>query len=100
MLISIRHVTRYSYLEPVGYTIQSLRLTPASFEGQRVLDWSVGASGAGTPLQFKDGFGNAVDLIAINARHEELVIEAGGRVETEDRNGVVAGLVKITPPRV
>ena len=43
MLISIRHVTRYSYAEPVGYTIQSLRLTPASFEGQRVLDWSVRA---------------------------------------------------------
>ncbi len=100
MLISIRHVTRYSYLEPVGYTIQSLRLTPASFEGQRVLDWSVRAGGAGTSLQFKDGFGNAVDLIAINARHEELVIEAGGTVDTEDRNGVVAGLPEATPTRV
>ena len=31
MLISIRHITRYSYAEPVSYTIQSLRLTPASF---------------------------------------------------------------------
>lgn len=100
MLISIRHVTRYSYAEPVGYTIQSLRLTPASFEGQRVLDWSVRAAGAGTSLQFKDGFGNAVDLIAINARHEELAIEAGGTVETEDRNGVVAGLPEATPTRV
>jgi transglutaminase-like putative cysteine protease len=100
MLISIRHVTRYSYAEPVGYTIQSLRLTPASFEGQRVLDWSVHAGGAGTSLQFKDGFGNAVDLIAINARHEELAIEAGGTVETENRNGVVAGLPEATPTRV
>jgi transglutaminase-like putative cysteine protease len=100
MLISIRHVTRYSYAEPVTYTIQSLRLTPASFEGQRVLDWRVGAAGAGAPLQFKDGFGNAVDLIAINARHEELSIEAGGTVETEDRNGVVAGLAEATPTRV
>ena len=46
MLISIRHLSRYSYAEPVGYTIQSLRLTPASFEGQRVLDWRV-TGGAG-----------------------------------------------------
>jgi transglutaminase-like putative cysteine protease len=100
MLISIRHTTRYSYAEPVSYTIQSLRLTPAPFEGQRVLDWQVRAAGADTPLQFKDGFGNTVHLITINARHEGLVIEAGGTVETEDRNGVVAGLVNGTPPRV
>jgi transglutaminase-like putative cysteine protease len=100
MLISIRHVTRYGYAEPVSYTIQSLRLTPAAFEGQRVLDWQVRAPGAGTPLQFKDGFGNTVHLITINARHEELVIEAGGTVETEDRNGMVAGLGNATPPRV
>ena len=100
MLISIRHITRYSYAEPVSYTIQSLRLTPAPFEGQRVLDWRVARAGAGAPLQFKDGFGNTVDLIAINARHEELAIEAGGTVETEDRNGVVAGLAEVTPLRV
>ena len=41
MLISVRHVTRYRYAEPVTYTIQSLRLTPASFTGQRVVDWQV-----------------------------------------------------------
>ena len=46
MLISVRHVTRYRYAEPVSYTIQSLRLTPASFTGQRVLDWQVRAGGA------------------------------------------------------
>jgi len=100
MLISIRHVSRYSYLEPVSYTIQSLRLTPASFEAQRVLDWEVRVEGAGPALQFKDGFGNAVDLVAINARHEQLAIEAGGTVETSDRNGVVAGLAEPAPRRV
>jgi transglutaminase-like putative cysteine protease len=100
MQISIRHITRYTYAEPVSYTIQSLRLTPASFKGQRVRDWRVRVAGAGPALQFKDGFGNLVHLITINARHEELMIEAGGTVETEDRTGVVAGLPKVTPPRV
>ena len=100
MLISIRHISRYSYAEPVGYTIQSLRLTPASFAGQRVLDWRVHAVGAGMPLQFKDGFGNLVDLVAINASHAQLTIEAGGTVETSDRNGVVAGLAETMPRRV
>ena len=36
MLICVSHVTRYTYDEPVDYTVQSLRLTPAPFKGQRV----------------------------------------------------------------
>jgi hypothetical protein len=31
MLISVRHITRYRYADPVSYTIQILRLTPLSF---------------------------------------------------------------------
>jgi transglutaminase-like putative cysteine protease len=100
MLISIRHVTRYSYAEPASYTIQSLRLTPASFRGQRVRDWQVQVPGAGPPLSFKDGFGNVVHLVTINAPHDGLVIEASGTVETEDCNGVISGLPNVTPPRV
>jgi transglutaminase-like putative cysteine protease len=100
MLISVRHITRYRYAEPVNYTIQSLRLTPASFQGQRVLHWRVLAGEARPALQFRDGCGNVVHLITINARHQELVIEAAGAVETGDCNGVVAGLAKDAPPRV
>ena len=100
MLISIRHVTTYRYAEPVNYTIQSLRLTPASFTGQRVIDWAVRTPGSRATLQFEDGFGNVVHLLTINAQHQELVIEAGGTVETKDCNGVVAGLKHAIPPRV
>jgi len=100
MLISVRHITRYCYAEPVSYTIQSLRLTPQSFQGQRVLDWQVLAAGAKPALASRDGCGNLVHLITVNARHEELVIEAAGTVDTRDCNGVVAGLVEVAPPRV
>jgi transglutaminase-like putative cysteine protease len=101
MLISIRHLTRYSYAEPVTYSIQTLRLTPPSFQGQRVHDWQMRVVGVDSPLlQFKDGFGNIVHLVAINTRHEKLEIEAGGTVETVDRSGVVAGLGNASPTRV
>jgi transglutaminase-like putative cysteine protease len=60
----------------------------------------VRVSGAGPPLQFSDGFGNLVHLVTVNRRHQQLTIEAGGTVETEDRHGVVAGLAKDIPPRV
>ena len=100
MLISVRHITRYRYAEPVSYTIQILRLTPLSFMGQRVLDWQVRAGGISPRLQFRDGFGNTAHLLTVNGRHEELVIEAGGTVETQDCNGVVSGLNNSAPPRV
>jgi transglutaminase-like putative cysteine protease len=100
MLLSVRHITRYRYAEPVSYSIQCLRLTPLSFMGQRVLDWQVRGGGANPALQFRDGFGNIVHLLTVNARHEELVIEAGGTVETQDCNGVVSDLTKSAPPRV
>jgi transglutaminase-like putative cysteine protease len=100
MLISIRHVTTYRYAEPVNYTIQSLRLTPSSFTGQRVINWSVETPGSRATLQFEDGFGNIVHLLTINAPHQELVIEAGGVVETKDTSGVVAGLKHTIPHRV
>lgn len=98
MLIRVRHATHYSYAEPAGYAIQSLRLTPAPFKGQRVIEWKVAApTGA---VQFRDGFGNLVHLVAINAPHQELTFEATGVVETTDCNGVVYGLPQSIPPRV
>jgi transglutaminase-like putative cysteine protease len=100
MLISVRHVTRYVYSEPVGYTVQSLRLTPAPFEGQRIAEWHVRVVGCPQPLEFRDGFGNLVQLITLSTPHRELIIEAGGTVETDDCNGVVTGLAKTIPPRV
>lgn len=100
MLISIRHVTRYTYQQPATYTVQSLRLRPPSFRGQRVLTWKLTTTAPGEPLQFTDGFGNRVDVIAQNSPHTELRIEASGEVETENHNGVLRDLVEATPARV
>ncbi len=100
MLIHVRHVTRYVYAEPVSYSVQSLRLTPAPFQGQRIVQWRVDVPGCGKPLEFSDGFGNTVQLVAVSGVHRELVVEASGTVETKDTSGVVQGLAKAIPPRV
>lgn len=100
MLIRVRHVTRYIYAERARYAVQSLRLTPAPFKGQRIADWQVRVPGCARPLEFRDGFGNIMQLVTITRAHTELVIEAAGTVETEDRSGIVDGLPKIVPTRV
>jgi transglutaminase-like putative cysteine protease len=100
VLLSVRHITRYVYAEPVSYAVQSLRLTPSSFTGHRVVAWQVRVPGAGPALQFKDGHGNLVHMVTIVAQHRSLTIEAEGMVETSDCNGVVDGLPTAPPPRV
>ncbi len=100
MRISIGHVSRYSYGEPVNYSIQTLRLTPPSFVGQRVVEWQITAPGIETAKRFRDGFGNAAQLVTFTGAHDESVIIAKGVVETEDRAGLVQGLAGIAPVRV
>jgi transglutaminase-like putative cysteine protease len=100
MLIAIRHITRYAYLEAADYSIESLRLTPPSFDGQKVLAWNVEVVGGSKIEVGRDGFGNIAHLATVIGRHDEVVIEAEGEVETTDRNGVVRGLADPVPPRV
>jgi transglutaminase-like putative cysteine protease len=100
MRISIGHVSRYVYSEPTKYSILALRLTPPSFQGQRVLEWRVSAPGIDVVKPFRDGFGNMVHLSSCTEEHSETLIIAKGVVDTEDRAGVVRGLADPAPIRV
>lgn len=100
MLISIGHVSRYKYSEPSQYTVQSLRLTPPAFEGQRIVEWSISAPGFEQAMAFRDSFGNQAHLVAYAEPHSEVLIIAKGVVATSDKAGLVRGLCDPTPVRV
>ncbi|MBS0235434.1 MAG: transglutaminase family protein [Proteobacteria bacterium] len=100
MRISIGHVSRYVYSEPTKYSILALRLTPPSFQGQRVVEWRVSAPGIDAVKPFRDGFGNLVHLVSCTEEHAESLIIAKGVVDTEDRAGIVRGLADPAPLRV
>ena len=100
MLISVSHVTRYTYDEPARYAIQALRLTPPHFEGQRVLDWTVRAPGIEKAIHFVDGYGNGAVLVTYAEEHTEIEIVAEGVVETTDSAGIVRGLPETAPARI
>jgi transglutaminase-like putative cysteine protease len=100
VLIEIRHITTYSYATTARYSIQSLRLTPPSFDGQRIVSWEIRAPGIDKALMFRDGFGNIVHLTTITGDHHGISIAAAGVVETEDRVGIVRGLKEAAPLRV
>ncbi|MCB1520356.1 MAG: transglutaminase family protein [Hyphomicrobiaceae bacterium] len=100
MLISVNHVTRYAYEAEARYSVQTVRLTPQSFAGQRVLEWSIDAPGIETASKFVDCFGNVAHQITIMKPHDEIAIAVTGKVETEDRAGVVSGTIEVAPTRV
>lgn len=97
MHIAIRHRTVYSYGEDATYSVQRLRLTPASCDSQRIISWRIDAPGIDSAARYDDGFDNEVHLIAVTGHHRELVIEVTGEVETIDRAGVVSGLPECAP---
>lgn len=100
MLIYVLHRTRYVYEAPARYSVQTLRLTPSSLEGQRVVEWQIEAPGIAEAIRFRDGFGNTLHQIAISGPHEEITVEARGLVERTDTAGIMRGLIEVSPPRV
>lgn len=100
MRLSIEHVTRYRYRAPATYSVQTLRLTPLSFNGQQVIDWRVSCEPSTEFTQTADGFGNTLHVLTLDTPHEGIAIRAGGTVDVEDRAGMVQGLAEYVPPRV
>ena len=100
MLIAIEHNTTYHYSSPAAYSVQSLRLTPSVFDGQKLLEWRISSEPHGVMTPTLDGFGNIMHLMTVEGAHENVVITAKGLVQVEDRAGMVRGLVDTVPLRV
>lgn len=92
MRITVSHITTYRYADRPRRIMQALRLTPLNFEGQNVGDWSVDLNCDARLREKRDAHGNIVHLMTVDDVPDEFVISAGGTVDREDTNGVVAGL--------
>jgi len=91
MRLLIRHETRYRYDSPVTRTLQTLRLTPRSHDGQEVLRWRVVPPAGANLAASEDGYGNVVDMLSLERPHDTLTLLVEGEVETRDTSGVVTG---------
>lgn len=91
MLLSVDHVTRYRYAAPVKGVVQSLRLTPANCESQRIVRWDVAVEGGVQGGSFRDGAGDRVTAWSVPGPVEEIVVRVAGVVDTRDTAGVLRG---------
>lgn len=100
MQLSVRHITTYSYAQPARGIIQLLRATPVSFVGQNVLDWRIDVDSDARLREGRDGYGNVTHMLYVDKPVRSLSVAVTGRVLTEDRAGIVAGLPHELPPQV
>jgi transglutaminase-like putative cysteine protease len=100
MRLNIHYNTAYHYSQPARRVIQLLRLTPLSFAGQTVLDWRIDVDCDARLREGRDGYGNITHMLYIDAPIEALNVSVTGKVLTEDRAGVVAGVPGDLPHQV
>ncbi|MDZ7905578.1 MAG: transglutaminase family protein [Cypionkella sp.] len=98
MLLTVDHITRYHYDRPVRGVVQSHRLTPSRYDGQKVLDWAVTVSGGVMGGGFRDGAGDYVQGWSVAGPADEITVHVQGRVETTDLAGVLKGHREMVPP--
>lgn len=98
MILTVDHVTRYSYDRPVRGVVQSHRLTPSRFDGQKVIDWQVSVTGGVMGGAFRDGAGDWVQGWSVAGPVTEIEVRVLGRIETVDLAGVLRGHREVTAP--
>src|SRR5690606_25962461 len=91
MKLRISHETTYGYDQPIRNLVQSLRLTPSVFEGQKTHDWRIEIPGGIRGPGFRDGAGDWVEGWTLRGPAEEVSVRISGHVETRDTAGVLRG---------
>lgn len=98
MLLTVDHVTRYVYDQPVRGVVQSQRLMPSVFDGQAVRSWDVSVSDGQKGGGFRDGAGDWVQGWTVLGPVSEITVRVQGVVETVDLAGVLRGHKELVPP--
>lgn len=98
MILTVHHVTTYRYASPVRGAVQSLRLTPSVFDGQRVSDWQLDVEGGQRGGAFRDGAGDWVEGWSIRGPASAVTVTVTGTVETADLTGMLRGHKETVAP--
>ncbi len=100
MELLVRHQTVYRYMSPASRIALMLRLRPASFDGQQVVNWGVSVNDEAVDHFTPNAWGDFESVFQHIHPTHEIIIVASGMVETHDRAGVVNGLKREVPPAV
>lgn len=98
MKLRISHETTYGYETPIRNLVQSLRLTPSAFAGQKINDWQIDITDGIKGPGFRDGAGDWVEGWTVRGPISEVTVRINGQIETRDTAGVLRGHREIINP--
>lgn len=98
MHLRVFHRTGYHYSAAIPYAIQTLRLTPAAYQGLSVNAWQVEGDERRPLPSLVDGLGNIIHCHSVDRTHTEAIVTVTGDVETHRSDGVVIGAPEPMPP--
>lgn len=81
MIYSIRHVTRFTYEDPISESVMETRMQPIQDGTQHCLHFGLATSPPSRVLLYQDHQGNTVHHFAIPGRHTRLTVTAEAIVE-------------------
>jgi transglutaminase-like putative cysteine protease len=84
MYYSVRHLTKFTYSNPVSESIMETRMHPRSDESQRCLTFHLSVSPRCRVFSYRDHLANHVHHFDIPVQHQQLVIVAESLVEMEN----------------
>jgi len=98
MILTVNHTTTYEYDAPMRAAVQSLRLFPSRFDGQRTIRWQVSVENGIRGGSFRDGAGDKVEGWSVRGPVDKISISVVGQVETIDLAGVLRGHRELAAP--
>ncbi|OSQ50259.1 transglutaminase family protein [Thalassospira alkalitolerans] len=91
MRLVVEHRTHYRFAPAARYIVQSLKLTPSQFDGQKVINWSITAEGCVINSEFIDGNGDTISTLTATGPVDSVDVVVTGEIETSDTTGVLRG---------
>jgi transglutaminase-like putative cysteine protease len=83
MLFDVRHVTQYTYDEPVRESVMELWMQPRSGHGHHLINFELDIDPPAQLFSYADSWGNTVKHFDVPFPHRRLTITARSVVETE-----------------
>lgn len=98
MRMTIEHRAVYRFAGARAGLVQALRLTPPTSDDQTVVRWRIDVDRDARMRPGRDGFGNVVTMLYVDAPLDTLAIEVTGEVLTSNAHGVLRGVAEQLPP--
>ncbi|MDC3111129.1 transglutaminase family protein [Pelagibacteraceae bacterium] len=88
MILTINHITEYTYENPIKGLVQTTKLIPSDYEGLKVIKWDISMNSGDKGIIYTDFEGNNIQSFTNYEDTKNIKFVVSGKVETSDTSGI------------